>query len=146
MIAPALSTALGTPVVIDNKAGAGGSVGSRLASRAAATAKHDPGRHDQLTRHQRSLYAKLDYDPIKSFEPVAMLGSGPLVLAVNASSPLPKTLNDVLAASRIRRAGCRRRRRGGHLAAHGARIAVTPVGRGSVRTCPTRAAGRRCRT
>ena len=51
-----------------------------------------------------SLYAKLDYDPIKSFEPVAMLGSGPLVLAVNASSPY-KTLNDVLAASKSKAGG-----------------------------------------
>src|SRR5256885_10000102 len=50
-----------------------------------------------------SLYAKLDYDPVKSFTPVAMLGSGPLVLVVPASSPY-KTLADVLAASKAKAA------------------------------------------
>jgi len=104
MIAPALSTALGTPVVIDNKAGAGGSVGSGLAARAAPDGYTMLGGTISSHAINVSLYAKLDYDPLKSFEPVAMLGSGPLVLAVNASSPY-KTLNDVLAASKAKAGG-----------------------------------------
>ncbi|WP_326541769.1 Bug family tripartite tricarboxylate transporter substrate binding protein [Pseudorhodoferax sp.] len=104
VIAPALSTALGTPVVIDNKAGAGGSVGSTLAARAAPDGYTILGGTISSHSINGSLYAKLDYDPVKSFTPVAMLGSGPLVLVVNASSPY-KTLNDVLAASRAKQGG-----------------------------------------
>ncbi len=104
LIAPALQTALGTPVVIDNKAGAGGSVGSAMASRAAPDGYTILGGTISSHAINVSLYAKLDYDPVKSFEPVAMLGSGPLVLAVNASSPY-KTLNDVLAASKAKAGG-----------------------------------------
>ena len=104
LIAPSLSTALGTPVVIDNKGGAGGSVGSGLAARAAPDGYTILGGTISSHAINVSLYAKLDYDPIKSFEPVAMLGSGPLVLAVNTSSPY-KTLNDVLAASKAKAGG-----------------------------------------
>ncbi len=104
LIAPALSTALGTPVVIDNKGGAGGSVGSTLAARAAPDGYTILGGTISSHSINVSLYSKLDYDPIKSFAPVAMLGSGPLVLAVNANSPY-KTLNDVLAASRAKPGG-----------------------------------------
>ncbi|MFO6421261.1 Bug family tripartite tricarboxylate transporter substrate binding protein [Hylemonella sp. W303a] len=104
LIAPALSTALGTPVVIDNKGGAGGSVGSAIAARAPADGYTILGGTISSHSINVSLYAKIDYDPIKSFTPVAMLGSGPLVLVVPASSPY-KTLNDVLAASKARDGG-----------------------------------------
>lgn len=104
VIAPALSTALGTPVVIDNKGGAGGSVGSTLAARAAPDGYTILGGTISSHSINVSLYSKLDYDPVKSFTPVAMLGSGPLVLVVNAASPY-KTLNDVLAASRAKPGG-----------------------------------------
>lgn len=104
LIAPQLSTALGTPVVIDNKGGAGGSVGSAIAARAPADGYTILGGTISSHSINVSLYAKIDYDPIKSFTPVAMLGSGPLVLVVPASSPY-KTLNDVLAASKARNGG-----------------------------------------
>lgn len=104
VIAPALATALGTSVVIDNKGGAGGSVGSALAARAPADGFMIVGGTISSHSINISLYPKLDYDPIKSFTPVAMLGSGPLVLAVNANSPW-KTLNDVLAASKAKPGG-----------------------------------------
>ena len=104
LIAPLLSTALGTPVVIDNKGGAGGSVGSAIAARAAPDGYTILGGTISSHAINVSLYAKLDYDPVKSFLPVAMLGSGPLVLAVNAASPY-KTLNEVLAASKAKAGG-----------------------------------------
>lgn len=104
LIAPPLAIALHTPVVIENKGGAGGSVGSAMAARAAPDGYTILGGTISSHAINVSLYAKLDYDPIKSFEPVAMLGSGPLVLVVNASSPY-KTLNDVLAASKAKAGG-----------------------------------------
>lgn len=104
LIAPQLSTALGTPVVIDNKGGAGGSVGSAIAARAPADGYSIMGGTISSHAINVSLYARIDYDPIKSFTPVAMLGSGPLVLVVPASSPY-KTLADVLAGSKAKTGG-----------------------------------------
>ncbi|MCA0440188.1 MAG: tripartite tricarboxylate transporter substrate binding protein [Proteobacteria bacterium] len=101
LIAQPLSKALGTPVVIDNKGGAGGSVGSAIAARAPADGYVILGGTISSHAINVSLYSKLDYDPVKSFTPVAMLGSGPLVLVVPASSPY-KTLDDVLAASKAK--------------------------------------------
>lgn len=104
LIAQPLSAALGTPVVIDNKPGAGGSVGSTLVARAPADGYTILGGTISSHSINVSMYSKLDYDPVTSFTPVAMLGSGPLVLAVPASSP-HKTLNDVLAASKAKQGG-----------------------------------------
>ncbi len=104
VIAQPLGAALGTPVVIDNKGGAGGSVGSAIAARAPADGYLILGGTISSHAINVSLYPKLDYDPIKSFAPVAMLGSGPLVLVVPSSSPY-KTLNDVLAASKAKPGG-----------------------------------------
>lgn len=104
VIAQPLGTALGTPVVIDNKPGAGGSVGSTFVARAPADGYTILGGTISSHSINVSLYSKLDYDPLKSFTPVAMLGSGPLVLVVPASSPY-KTLNDVLAASKAKSGG-----------------------------------------
>jgi tripartite-type tricarboxylate transporter receptor subunit TctC len=104
LIAQPLGTALGTSVVIDNKGGAGGSVGSAIAARAPADGYTLLGGTISSHAINVSLYAKIDYDPVKSFVPVAMLGSGPLVLVVPASSPY-KTLDDVLRASKARAGG-----------------------------------------
>lgn len=103
VIAQPLGKALGTPVVIENKGGAGGSVGSALAARAPADGYTILGGTISSHAINVSLYSKLDYDPVKSFTPVAMLGSGPLVLVVPAASPY-KTLADVLAASKAKAA------------------------------------------
>ena len=101
VISQSLGKALGTSVVIENKGGAGGSVGSALAARAPADGYTILGGTISSHAINVSLYSKLDYDPVKSFTPVAMLGSGPLVLVVPASSPY-KTLADVLAASKAK--------------------------------------------
>ena len=101
VIATPLGKALDTPVIIDNKGGAGGSVGSAIAARAAPDGYTILGGTISSHAINVSLYPKLDYDPDKSFVPVAMLGSGPLVLVVPASSPY-KTLADVLAASKAK--------------------------------------------
>lgn len=59
LIAPALSTALGTPVVIDNKGGAGGSVGSAIAARAPADGYTILGGTISSHAINVSLYAKI---------------------------------------------------------------------------------------
>ncbi|WP_028604454.1 Bug family tripartite tricarboxylate transporter substrate binding protein [Ottowia thiooxydans] len=105
LIAQPLSAALATPVVIDNKGGAGGSVGSAIASRAPADGYTILGGTISSHSINGSLYSTpIGYDMVKSFSPVAMLGVSPLVLVVPASSP-SRTLDDVLKASRVKNGG-----------------------------------------
>lgn len=86
-IAPKLQLALGQTVVIDNKPGAGGSLGAAEAARA------EPDGHTLLMGHigtlavNPAIYPKLAYDPLKSFAPVAWVARVPNVLVVNANSP-----------------------------------------------------------
>jgi len=83
LIATKLSERLGKQVVVDNRGGAGGVIGTEVAANAAA---------DGYTLLVISIahtvnpwLYKLTYDPIKSFTPVAVLATGPNVLAVNPS-------------------------------------------------------------
>lgn len=98
-LAPKLALALGVNVVVDNKAGAGGSLG------AAEAAKAEPDGNTLLMGHigtlgvNPSMYPKLPYDAIKSFAPVAYVARVPNVLVVNAASPI-KSLKDLIAAAR----------------------------------------------
>jgi len=98
-LAPRLAAALGTTVVIDNKPGAGGSLG------ASEAAKAEPDGSTLLMGHigtlavNPSLYPRLAYDPLKSFVPVAWVARVPNVLVVPAGAPW-KRLQDFIAAAR----------------------------------------------
>ena len=81
-----LHRSLGQPVVIDNRGGAGGVLGTELAAKAA------PDGYTLLlvpTSHviNPSIYAKLPYDTEKAFAPVTMVASTPILMAVNPSVP-----------------------------------------------------------
>ena len=104
LIAQKLGTALGTSVVIDNKGGAGGSVGSEIASRAAPDGYTLLGGTVSSHAINVSLYPKIGYDPITSFAPVTLIGTNPTVLVVPANSPW-KTLKDVVDASKAKAGG-----------------------------------------
>jgi tripartite-type tricarboxylate transporter receptor subunit TctC len=84
-VAGKLSDRLGQQVVVDNRPGANGIIGSEL------TAKSTPDGHTLMlasTSHTMSAAVnKLRFDPLKSFEPVAMIGAGALVLVTNLSFP-----------------------------------------------------------
>lgn len=101
LIGQKLGLVLGTTIVIDNKAGAGGSVGSEIAARAAPDGYTLLGGTVSSHAINVSLYPKLGYDPIRSFSPVALIGSNPVVLVVGQNSPY-KTLGDVLAAAKAK--------------------------------------------
>lgn len=101
LIGQKLGAALGTTIVIENKGGAGGSVGSEVAARAPADGYTMLGGTISSHAINVSLYPKLGYDPIKSFSPVVLIGSNPVVLIVKADSPY-KTLQDVLAAAKAK--------------------------------------------
>jgi tripartite-type tricarboxylate transporter receptor subunit TctC len=86
MIATQLSERLGKQVVVDNRGGAGGVIGTEITANAPK---------DGYTLQVISLahavnpwLYKLPYDPIKSFTPISILASGPNVLAINPSLPV----------------------------------------------------------
>jgi tripartite-type tricarboxylate transporter receptor subunit TctC len=91
-----LSETLGQPVIIDNKPGGGGIVSAEH------VAKSAPDGYTLLVGASGAMainpavYTKLPYDPIRDFIPVSELGSFPLILIVNASSPI-KSVADLIA-------------------------------------------------
>ena len=89
--------ALGTTFVIENKGGAGGSVGTEFTAKAAPDGYTIQGGTISSHAINVSLYPKLGYDPIKSFQPITMIGSMPNVLIVRADSPY-KTVQEVIQA------------------------------------------------
>jgi tripartite-type tricarboxylate transporter receptor subunit TctC len=100
MMALQLSDRLGKQVYIDNRAGAGSTIGAALAASAPA---------DGYTLllisgafvFNPALYKQLPYDPATAFEPVAMLGSGPLALLVYPKLGVA-SVNDLLALARAK--------------------------------------------
>ena len=88
LIAKLLSTSLNQSVLVENKAGAGGTIGQDFASKAL------PDGYTLLFSAAGPLtitpftYPNLPYDPVKGFEPVILISSQPLVLVVNADSKI----------------------------------------------------------
>ncbi len=80
LVAHETAIVLGTPIVIDNKAGAAGMIAGEFVSRADPDGKtFFVGSNAPLVINQ-ALYAKMPYDPEKSFVPVAGMGKSPLLL------------------------------------------------------------------
>src|SRR5688572_14245416 len=82
-----LGERLGQPVVVDNRGGAGGTIGTDLAAKSA------PDGYTLLLisvahAFNQSMYKKLPYDADKAFVPVAILGTGPVALTVHPSLPV----------------------------------------------------------
>lgn len=102
LIGQKLGQVLGTTIVVDNRPGAGGSVGSEMASRAAPDGYTLLGGTVSSHAINVSLYPKIGYDPVTSFVPVALIGTNPTVLVVNQASPY-KTLQDVIAAGKAKK-------------------------------------------
>ncbi|MBN9083193.1 MAG: hypothetical protein BGP04_03215 [Rhizobiales bacterium 62-17] len=86
VIAPELQTLLGETVIVENRAGAGGSVGS------AVVAKSPPnGKTMVMAASSHSIGPAIDrkvpYDPIKDFTPLAHVGTGAYLLLINSAVP-----------------------------------------------------------
>lgn len=96
-----LSSAIGQPVVIENRAGAGGNVGTAQAARAAKD-----GHTLMLTAQSAqtinpALYKNPGFDPIKDFEPVMSVGTAPYLLVANPAFPA-KDLRELIAYAKAR--------------------------------------------
>jgi len=95
-----LTEVLGVAVIIDNRAGAGSTIGTAMVARAA------PDGYTYLFTSASytfapNFYRDLPYDPIKDFKPITMFGSLPNVLVVHPSLPV-KSLKELLALARKR--------------------------------------------
>jgi tripartite-type tricarboxylate transporter receptor subunit TctC len=97
LVATQLSERLGQPVIAENRAGAGGVVGTEVVSKA------QPDGYTlliiSLAHAVNPWLYKLNYDPIKSFVPVASIGSGPNVLAVHPGLPV-NSVKDLVALAK----------------------------------------------
>src|SRR5512145_210915 len=94
-----LSESLGQPLLVENRAGAGGTIA------ADTVAKAPPDGYtllqNSITTHGVGphLYAKLPYDPVKDFAPVSGLALLPLIMAVNAGLP-PRNVEELVRYSK----------------------------------------------
>jgi tripartite-type tricarboxylate transporter receptor subunit TctC len=100
-LAPKLAAALGQNVIVDNKPGAGGSLGATEVANAAPDGQTLLMGHIGTLAVNVSLYPKLAYDPLKSFAPVAWVARVPNVLVVNAASGL-SSLKDLVARAKAK--------------------------------------------
>ena len=102
LVAEPLSAALGQPVVIDNKPGAGGNVGTGM------VAKSDPDGHTLLFTIQGPLVTapllskSLNYDPVKELAPVTLVATSPNLLVVDPKLGA-ETLADFVRVAKARR-------------------------------------------
>lgn len=98
VLAAPVSLALGQPVVVDNKGGAAGTIGSDFVAKSAGD-----GYTLLMTAAPfvitQSLYPKLPYDGQKDFVPIGLLTSAPFVLAVSAKHPA-QSLRELLEMAR----------------------------------------------
>jgi tripartite-type tricarboxylate transporter receptor subunit TctC len=94
-----LAVLLGQPVVIENRPGAGGNVGTVYAARAPKDGYTFMLTAQSAQTINPALYKKAGFDPVKDFEPVMVVATAPYVLVTNTSFA-PKTLKEVIALAK----------------------------------------------
>ena len=102
IVAQKLALRLGQSIVVENRGGAGGTLG------AAAAAKATPDGYTLMVGSTSthsvapSVYPKLDYDPVKDFAPVSMMATTPYLLVVNSGFPRKPSRNSLRLQRRSR--------------------------------------------
>jgi tripartite-type tricarboxylate transporter receptor subunit TctC len=99
LVADNLAQALGQPFLVENRAGAGGAIGTEAAAKAAPDGYTLAMGTVGPLAISPALYSKLGYDPVRDFAPISNLGLTPQTLVVSASSEL-KTLKDLVERSK----------------------------------------------
>jgi tripartite-type tricarboxylate transporter receptor subunit TctC len=97
LMAPHLSQALGQTVVVDNKAGAGGLIGTDYVSKQAADGYTLLVSHASVHIYAAATRSSMPFDPVADFTHMAMLVEAPMVVLVRAQSPythLAQYIND----------------------------------------------------
>ncbi len=98
-IAKVMSQVLGQPILIDNRAGAGGNIGTDMIAKAKADGYTIGMGNFAPLAVNHALFKKLNFDPIADLTPIMLIEKGPLILTVRADSPY-KTVKDIVAAAK----------------------------------------------
>ena len=99
IVADRLAAALGQPVIIDNRGGAAGVIGTRLGSKAAPDGYTIVMAHTGTTSINPTLYANPGYDPRRDFTPIGLISSTPITLMAHPSFGA-KSVADIIALAK----------------------------------------------
>ena len=100
-IAQKMSVTLKQPIIVDNKPGAGGNIGTEFISRAAPDGYTIGMGNFAPMAVNKTLFGNLRYDPESDLTPIILIEKGPLVLVVNPASPY-KTVQEIVAAAKAK--------------------------------------------
>ena len=96
-----LSTALGQPVIIENKPGAGGNIGTEMVARAKPDGYTIGMGNFAPLAVNPTMFKKVNFDPLKDLAPICLIERGPLVLMVNPNSPY-RSVKDIISAAKAK--------------------------------------------
>lgn len=99
LIGPRLSQAVGQPVIIDNRAGAGGTIGSDLVAKAQPDGYTLAFATSSTHGVAPSLYKNLPYDAVEDFEQISLIATTPFMLAVKKGLPVA-SVQELIALAR----------------------------------------------
>jgi tripartite-type tricarboxylate transporter receptor subunit TctC len=99
LVAQKFSEAWGHQVIVDNRGGAGGTIGSDLAAKSPADGYTMIVATSSTHSIAQSLYAKLPYDSVKDFAPVTLLATATILLAAHPSVPA-KNVKELIALAK----------------------------------------------
>jgi tripartite-type tricarboxylate transporter receptor subunit TctC len=100
-LAPGLSEALGQTIVVENRGGAGGTIGTEIAARAPADGYTLLLGSSGTLTNAPALYPKLGYDPLKDFATTSMTTLVPIVIEAHPSVPV-RTVREFIALVKAR--------------------------------------------
>lgn len=100
-VAQKLTESLGQPVVVDNRSGAGGSLGTEIAVKSPPDGYTIILVSNSLSINP-SLYPKLPYDPVRDLQPIALLAEAPYMLVTHPLLPV-KSVKGLIALAKARR-------------------------------------------
>ncbi len=100
-IAQKMSVILKQPIIVDNKPGAGGNIGTEYITRAAPDGYTIGMGNFAPMAVNKTLFSNLRYDPEVDLTPIVLIEKGPLVLVVNPNSPY-KTVKDIVDAAKAK--------------------------------------------
>lgn len=99
-VGPQLSQRLGRPVIVDNRPGASGNIGTEAVARAAPNGQTLLVTVNTLVMNA-PLYPKLPFNPLKDLEPISLTSWGQLILVTPAAAPF-KSAGDLIATAKAR--------------------------------------------
>lgn len=99
--APRLADALGQPIIVDNRPGAGGAIGAGIVAKAPADGYTLLWGSAGPVAINVSLYRNTPYNPVKDFAPVTQTAATQIILVLNAAMP-PQTVKELIAYAKAR--------------------------------------------